>query len=50
MEDNSNDNKIGWRTLEPPMKIEYEQINIEEESLNIPKNIRKCLLEIIKNV
>ena len=39
MENNSNDNEIGWRKLEPPMKIEYEQINIEEESLNIPKNI-----------
>ena len=39
MEDNSNDNEIGYRKLEPPMKIEYEQINIEEGSLNFPKTI-----------
>lgn len=39
MENFSNDKEIGWRKLEPPMKIEYKQTNIEEESLDIPKNI-----------
>ena len=62
MKDNFNDNEIGWKKLELPIIIETEQIYIEEESLNIPKNInnspysffslfidKECILKIEKN-
>ena len=40
MENFSNDKEIGWRKLEPPMKIEYKQTKYRRRKFRYSKKYK----------